>query len=66
MAIVINLDKLLVDRKLSSIELAERIDLSENNLSRIKTGRIKAMRFSTLNALCRELDYIPDEEPEAE
>ena len=74
MAIVINLDKLLVDRKLSSIELAERIDLSENNLSRIKTGRIKAMRFSTLNALCRELgckpgdilDYIPDEEPDAE
>lgn len=74
MAIVINLDKLLVDRKLSSIELAERIDLSENNLSRIKTGRIKAMRFSTLNALCRELgckpgdilDYIPDDEPNAE
>ena len=74
MAIVINLDKLLVDRKLSSIELAERIDLSENNFSRIKTGRIKAMRFSTLNALCRELgckpgdilDYIPDEEPDAE
>lgn len=74
MAIVINLDKLLVDRKLSSIELAERIDLSENNLSRIKTGRIKAMRFSTLNALCRELgckpgdilDYIPDDEPDAE
>lgn len=69
MAIVINLDKLLVERRIQSKELAEKIDLSENNLSRIKTGQIRAMRFSTLNALCRELnckpgdilDYVEDE-----
>lgn len=68
--IVVNLDRVLVDRKIASKDLARRIDLSENNLSRIKTGRIKAIRFSTLNGLCRELgckpgdilDYLPDEE----
>lgn len=71
MAIVINLDRLLVDRKIASKELSKRMDLSENNLSRIKTGKIAAMRFSTLNALCRELkcrpgdilDYIDDDIP---
>lgn len=68
MAIVVNLNKVLADRNMPSNELAERIDLSENNLSRIKTGRIKAIRFSTLDGLCRELgcrpgdilDYVPD------
>ena len=72
MAIIIHLDRLLVERKLPSNELARKIDLSENNLSRIKTGKIKAIRFSTLNALCRELkckpgdilDYIEDDEEE--
>lgn len=72
MAIIIQLDRLLVERKLPSNELAHKIDLSENNLSRIKTGKIKAIRFSTLNALCRELkckpgdilDYIEDDEEE--
>ena len=66
--IVINLDKLLAQQRILSKELAERIDLSENNLSRIKTGQIRAIRFSTLNALCRELgckpgdilDYVED------
>ena len=70
MAIITHLDRLLVERKIPSIELAHKIDLSENNLSRIKTGRIKAIRFSTLNALCRELkckpgdilDYVEDED----
>ncbi len=68
--IVINLDRVLVDRKIASKDLAQLIGLSENNLSRIKTGRIKAIRFSTLNGLCRELgckpgdilDYVPDDE----
>ena len=68
--IVINLDRVLVDRKIASKDLAQLIGLSENNLSRIKTGRIKAIRFSTLNGLCRELgckpgdilDSVPDDE----
>ena len=72
MAIVVNLDKLLSERKVRSKELAEKIDLSENNLSRIRTGQIRAIRFSTLNALCRELGcdpgdllkYVEDEEGE--
>lgn len=71
--IVINLDRVLVDRRISSKELAERIGLSENNLSRIKARHIKAIRFSMLNGLCRELnckpgdilDYVPDDEERA-
>lgn len=67
--IVVNLDRILVDRKVKSKELARRIGLSENNLSRIKTNNIRAIRFSTLDGLCRELgckpgdilDYVPDE-----
>lgn len=68
--IVLRLDRVLADRKIRSKDLAERIGLSETNLSRIKTGRVVAVRFSTLDALCRELnckpgdilDYEPDEE----
>ena len=68
--IVLRLDRILADRKKRSKDLAERIGLSETNLSRIKTGRVVAVRFSTLDALCRELnckpgdilDYEPDEE----
>ncbi|MCH3957641.1 MAG: helix-turn-helix transcriptional regulator [Olsenella sp.] len=67
--IVINLDRLLCERKIQSKVLADKINLSENNLSRIKTGHIRAIRFSTLNNLCKELnckpgdllDYIPDD-----
>ena len=59
MAIVTHLDMLLVQRMITSKELARRIDLSENNLSRIKTGNIKAIRWSTLEALCRELNCQP-------
>lgn len=67
--IVLRLDRVLADRKMRSKELAERVGLSEVNLSRIKTGKISAVRFSTLDALCRELDcqpgdileYVPDE-----
>ena len=67
--IVLRLDRVLADRKMRSKELAERIGLTEVNLSRIKTGKISAVRFSTLDALCRELgcqpgdilEYVPDE-----
>ena len=67
--IVLRLERVLADRKIRSKELAERIGLTEVNLSRIKTGKISAVRFSTLDALCRELgcqpgdilEYVPDE-----
>lgn len=67
--IVLRLDRVLADRKIRSKELAERIGLTEVNLSRIKTGKISAVRFSTLDALCRELgcqpgdilEYVPDD-----
>ena len=67
--IVLRLDRVLADRKMRSKDLAERIGLTEVNLSRIKTGKISAVRFSTLDALCRELgcqpgdllEYVPDE-----
>ena len=67
--IVLRLDRVLADRKIRSKELAERIGLTEVNLSRIKTGTISAVRFTTLDALCRELgcqpgdilEYVPDE-----
>lgn len=74
MPVIVNLDVMLAKRKISSKDLAERIGLTENNLSRIKTGKIKAIRFSTLSALCRELDcrpgdlldYVYDESDEVE
>lgn len=59
MGVIVNLDVMLARRKMASSDLAERIGLSQNNLSRIKTGKIKAIRFSTLGALCRELDCKP-------
>ncbi len=59
MGVIVNLDVMLAKRKMRSNVLAERIGLSENNLSRIRTGKIKAIRFSTLGALCRELDCKP-------
>lgn len=69
MTIVIKLDKALAKAHMQSKELAERMEFSEVNLSRLKTGKIKAIRFSTLNKLCRELkckpgdiiDYIDDD-----
>ena len=67
--IVLRLDRMLADRKMRSKELAEKIGLTEVNLSRIKCGKISAVRFSTLDAICRELgcqpgdilEYVPDE-----
>lgn len=59
MTVILNLDVMLALRKMPSKELAQRIGISENNLSRIKTGKIRAIRFSTLNAICHELDCKP-------
>ncbi|CDN31290.1 Transcriptional regulator, Cro/CI family [Mucinivorans hirudinis] len=54
-----NLDVMMARRKISLTELAERIDLTTANLSILKTGKAKAIRFSTLEAICRELDCQP-------
>jgi len=70
MPIVIRLDRMLAERKMTQVELAGRIDLAPMNLSRMKTGRIKSIRFSALDAICRELrckpgdilDYLTEEE----
>ena len=59
MQIIVNLDVMMAKRKISLGELAERIDLTPANLSILKTGKAKAVRFSTLEAICRELDCQP-------
>lgn len=70
MAIVVNLDVMMAKRKMSLNELAERVDVTVANLSVLKNNRAKAVRFSTLEAICRALDcqpgdileYVPDKE----
>ena len=57
--IVIDLDVMMAMRKISSLELAERIGITPANLSILKTGKAKAIRFSTLNAICKELNCQP-------
>ena len=59
MPIIVNLDVMMAKRKVSLGELAERIDLTPANLSILKTGKAKAVRFSTLEAICRELNCQP-------
>ena len=59
MAIQVNLDLILVQRKMSLTELSQRIGISITNLSLLKTGKVKGIRFSTLSAICRELDCQP-------
>ncbi len=59
MRIVVNVDVMMAKRKISSNELAARIGLTPANLSILKTGKAKAVRFSTLCAICRELDCQP-------
>ena len=59
MPITVKLDDLLHQRRMTMTELAERIDLTLANLSILKTGKAKAIRFSTLEAICRELDCQP-------
>lgn len=71
MAIIVNLDVMLARRKMTSLELAQRIGLSQANLSILKTGKAKAVRLSTLDAICRELkcqpgdllEYVEDDDP---
>ena len=53
MAIILRLDRVMADRKMSLNELSERVGVSNVNLSKIKTGKISAVRFSTLNAICQ-------------
>lgn len=59
MPILINLDRIMIERKMSLTELAERVGLTLANLSILKTNKAKAVRFSTLDALCRELQCQP-------
>ena len=59
MPIIVNVDVMLAKRKMSSGELAEKVGITQANLSILKTGKAKAVRFSTLSALCRALDCQP-------
>lgn len=59
MAIVVNLDVMMAKRKMSLNELSERVELTLSNLSILKTGKAKAIRFSTLEAICKVLDCQP-------
>ncbi len=59
MSIVVNLDVMLAKRKMSSQELAEKIGITQANLSILKTNKGKAIRFSTLDAICKALDCTP-------
>ena len=59
MSIVVNLDVMMAKRKISLNELSERVDLTLSNLSILKTGKAKAIRFSTLEAICKALDCQP-------
>jgi len=59
MSIIVNLDVVMAKRKMSSRELAEKIGISQANLSILKTGKAKAIRFSTLEAICKALECQP-------
>ena len=59
MAIIVNLDVMLAKRKMTSLELAQRIGLTQANLSILKTGKAKAVRMSTMNEICRVLQCQP-------
>lgn len=59
MAIIVNVDVMLAKRKMATGELAERIGITPANMSILKTGKAKAIRFSTLNAICKALDCQP-------
>ena len=61
MPIIVNLDVMMAKRKISLNELSERVDLTLSNLSILKTGKAKAVRFSTLEAICKALDCQPGE-----
>lgn len=73
MAIVMRLDRMMADRKISLGELAERVGIADGNLSKIKNGKVSGVRFKTLNAICRELEcqvgdlfeYVDDKDGDA-
>lgn len=59
MAIILRLDRVMADRKMSLNELAEKVGISNVNLSKIKTGKVSGVRFNTLEAICEALDCQP-------
>lgn len=59
MSIILHLDRIMADRKMSLNDLADKVGITNVNMSRIKTGKIKAIRFSTLNAICKVLECEP-------
>ncbi len=59
MAIILELDRIMADRKMSLNDLADKVGITNVNMSRIKTGKIKAIGFSTLNAICKVLECEP-------
>lgn len=59
MAIVLRLDRMMADRKMSLNELSEKVGIANVNLSKIKTGKVSAIRFSTLNEICKVLKCQP-------
>ena len=71
MAIIVNLDVMLARRKMTSLELSQRIGLTPANLSILKTGKAKAIRLATMDAICRELqcqpgdlfEFVEDDDP---
>ena len=71
MAIIVNLDMMLAKRKMTSLELSQRIGITPANLSILKTGKAKAIRMSTLDLICRELkcqpgdllEFVEEEDP---
>lgn len=74
MAIILRLDRVMADRKISLNELSEKVGVANVNLSKMKTGKVSAIRFSTLNAICRVLkcqpgdilEYVESEDEESE
>ena len=71
MAIIVNLDMMLAKRKMTSLELAQRVGMTPANLSILKTGKARAIRVSTIDMICRELkcqpgdllEYVEDDDP---
>lgn len=59
MSIIIRLDRMMADRKISLNELAQKVDMTNVNLSNLKNGKMKGIRFDTLNAICRVLECQP-------
>jgi putative transcriptional regulator len=74
MAIIVRLDRMMADRKIQLGELADRVGITIANLSNLKTGKVRAIRFGTLSAICRELncqpgdilEYVPGEDGDLE